>query len=153
MMVSIGKIGYQRRIKLSIRKIKINTSRKTINKESRKTINKETTELSPDIKMMDEENKKRVFLLLLKNLKQALVVLEVFEDDKKFNRYFHHLLFEFDDTIKQAEKLNKYRDVERWIKNEYFSASSAGWMNDKEKIRKLKLEKENLLRKYCNGKT
>ena len=125
---------------MSIRKIKINTSRKTINKESRKTINKETTELSPDIKMMDEENKKRVFLLLLKNLKQALVVLEVFEDDKKFNRYFHHLLFEFDDTIKQAEKLNKYRDVELWIKNEYFSALGVDWMDDKEKIRKLKLE-------------
>ena len=74
-----------------------------------KTINKETTELSPDIKMMDEENKKRVFLLLLKNIKHALVVLEVFEDDKKFNRYFHHLLFEFDDTIGiQLEKNGIY---------------------------------------------
>ena len=43
-------------------------------------------------------------------------------------------------SLGQAVKLNKYRDVELWIKNEYFSALGVDWMDDKEKIRKLKLE-------------
>ena len=38
------------------------------------------------IENMDQENRKRVFLILLKNLKQALQMLEVFEDDKKFTK-------------------------------------------------------------------
>jgi len=74
------------------------------------------------IENMDQENRKRVFLILLKNLKQALQMLEVFEDDKKFNRYFKTLMFEFDETIQNAEELNKYRNVDNWIKDEYFKA-------------------------------
>ena len=69
------------------------------------TLLKPLRKLSVKISNMDQENKKRVFLLLLKNLKQALGVLEVFEDDKKFNSHSKALMFEFDDTIKQAEEL------------------------------------------------
>jgi len=101
---------------MNIRNIKIETKR------TKKDLDK--APLPANIQKMDEENRKNVFLLLLKNLKQAMHILEFFEDDKKFNNYFKRLLFEFDDTIKKAEDLNKYRNVETWIQNEYFKALS-----------------------------
>lgn len=49
--------------------------------------------------------KEMIISLLLKNLKQAHQILEIFEDKDEFNKYYKALMFEFDDTIKQAEKL------------------------------------------------
>tara|TARA_R100000655_G_scaffold100761_2_gene145365 strand:+ start:165 stop:329 length:165 start_codon:yes stop_codon:yes gene_type:complete len=46
-----------------------------------------------------------IISLLLKNLKQAHQILEIFEDKDEFNKYYKALMFEFDDTIKQAEEL------------------------------------------------
>ena len=40
-----------------------------------------------------------------KNLKEAQQILEDFEDDKRFNRYYQKLMFEFANTIQKAEKL------------------------------------------------
>ena len=49
-----------------------------------------------------------IISLLLKNLKQAHQILEVFENKKEFNNYYQALMFEFDDTIQKAEKfINK----------------------------------------------
>ena len=47
---------------------------------------------------------KTIISLLLKNLKQAQQIIETFENSRDFNRYFKTLMFEFDDTIKKAEK-------------------------------------------------
>ncbi len=46
-----------------------------------------------------------IISLLLKNLKEAQQILEDFEDDKRFNRYYQKLMFEFANTIQKAEKL------------------------------------------------
>ena len=46
-----------------------------------------------------------IISLLLKNLKQAHQILEIFEDKEEFNKYYKALMFEFDDTIQKAEKL------------------------------------------------
>ena len=49
-----------------------------------------------------------IISLLLKNLKEAQQIIETFEDNKDFNRYFKTLMFEFDDTIQKAEQfINK----------------------------------------------
>ena len=45
-----------------------------------------------------------IISLLLKNLKEAQIILDVFEDKAEFNNYFKKMRFEFDDTIKNAEK-------------------------------------------------
>tara|TARA_X000001382_G_scaffold103447_1_gene78309 strand:+ start:47 stop:223 length:177 start_codon:yes stop_codon:yes gene_type:complete len=49
--------------------------------------------------------KEMIISLLLKNLKQAHQILEIFEDKEEFNKYYKALMFEFDDTIQKAEKL------------------------------------------------
>mgnify|MGYP003128428298 CR=1 FL=1 len=46
-----------------------------------------------------------IISLLLKNLKEAQIILDVFEDKEEFNSYFKKLRFEFEDTIKKAEEL------------------------------------------------
>ena len=49
-----------------------------------------------------------IISLLLKNLKEAQQIIETFEDNKDFNRYFKTLMFEFDDNIQKAEQfINK----------------------------------------------
>ena len=48
---------------------------------------------------------KMIISLLLKNLKEAQIILDVFEDKEEFNSYFKKLRFEFEDTIKKAEEL------------------------------------------------
>ena len=50
---------------------------------------------------------KMIISLLLKNLKQAQLILELYEDKEDFNKYYKTLIYEFDDTIRKAEKYLK----------------------------------------------
>ena len=50
---------------------------------------------------------KKLIALLLKNLKQAQLILEIFEDKEDFNKHYKTLIYEFDDTIRKAEQYLK----------------------------------------------
>lgn len=64
------------------------------------------TELS--LEKVEKMRERTIIYLLLKSLKQAQEILEVFEDKEEFNRYHKTLMFEFDNTIQKAEKfINK----------------------------------------------
>ena len=52
-----------------------------------------------------------IISLLLKNLKEAQQVLEVFEEDERFNRFYKQLMFKFANTIQEAEEFIRKEQV------------------------------------------